>query len=297
MKNNFPGFLVLTNPRIRELDAGRMARQTGDPGRQPALGLLSKAAGSDRPPFLALPRGFGILLLLALLATGLQASPLSDARARYADGEYELAAKLFEQSLETSPPQAAVLFELGRCLRQTGEDARAALSFRRALVLDPRFAPAQVALSETNTDLGIPKPGKNWKSWVLDRFPIDALVLAGSSLFWIGAFSLLAFLRPPHAKGRLALGILCTVCGAASLVLAWICDPRITDRNTALVLASGGTTMRSSPAEQSEKVAPMPEGSTVTILSQRGRWFFGSLPDGKRGWFVTDGIFPIIPPA
>ena len=49
----------LPNQRVRTLDAGRAARQTIEEGRQPALGLLSKAAGGDRPPFIALTRGSG----------------------------------------------------------------------------------------------------------------------------------------------------------------------------------------------------------------------------------------------
>jgi len=239
------------------------------------------------------------LALAILFAPDLRADSLADARARYADGEYEQAAKLFEKSLESLPPQASVLFELARCLRQTGQESRAALNFRRALVLDPRFAPARAALIETNTDLGLPKPGKNWRDQVLERIPMDSLTLAGAVLFWLGVFAvtLLVFLRPSNAKGRFALGILCLAGGAAALALAWSCDPRVTDRNTALVLTTGGASLLSAPADQSEKIAAMPDGSTVTILSQRGRWFYGRLPDGKRGWFLTEGIIPLIPPA
>jgi tetratricopeptide (TPR) repeat protein len=245
-------------------------------------------------------RPLALALALAILsAAGLQADPLADARARYADGEYAQAAKLFEQALESSPPQASVLFELGRCLRKNGQEARAALNFRRALVLDPRFAPAGAALLETNTDLGLPKSGKTWRNHVLERIPTDTLALAGSVFFWLGMFAVtfLTFLRPPNAKGWFALGILCLAGGTASLALAWLCDPRVTDRNVALVLTTGGSTLLNAPADQSEKLASMPEGSTVTILSQRGRWFYGRLPDGKRGWFLTEGIFPLIPPA
>ncbi|MEI6279758.1 MAG: tetratricopeptide repeat protein [Verrucomicrobiae bacterium] len=239
------------------------------------------------------------LAFTILLAAGLRAAPLADARARYADGEYAQAEKLFEQALESSPPQAAVFFELGRCLRQTGQEARAALCFRRALVLDPRFTPARLALLETNTDLGLPKFPKIWKDHVLERIPMDALTLAGTVFFWLGAFAvmLLAFLRASNGKGWFALGILCLVGGAAALALAGICDPRITDRTTALVLKTGGSSLLSSPADQSEKTAALPDGGTVTILSQRGRWFYGRLPDGKCGWFLTEGIVPLIPPA
>jgi len=266
-----------------------------------AAGECAQTGGTPVPP---VPCSFRACALLAIslaifCAEPLRADTLADARARYADGEYAQAAKLFEQAMESSPPQAAIFFDLGRCFRQTGQESRAALSFRRALVLDPRFTPARLALLETNTDLGLPKPGKTWRDQVLERIPMDVLTLAGSVLFWLGAFAvmLLLFLRSSNGKGWLALGILCLAAGAAALALAGICDPRITDRTTALVLKTGGSSLLSSPADQSEKIAAMPDGSTVTILSQRGRWFYGRLPDGKRGWFLTEGIVPLIPPA
>lgn len=228
-----------------------------------------------------------------------RADVLADARARYAEGEYQQAAKLFEQAIETAPPRAAVLFEFGRCLRQAGQDGRAALNFQRALVLDPRFTPAAVALMETNTDLGIPKPTVTWQDRVLERIPMDTLTVTGTVLFWLGAFTvtLLSLLRATRRRGSYALGALCLAAGIAALVLAWICDPRITDRNTALVLTSGGASVLNAPADQSEKIASLREGTEVKILSQRGRWFYGQVPGGARGWFLTEGIVPIIPPA
>lgn len=245
------------------------------------------------------------LLFYSLFATGLMlshpapADVLADARARYAEGEYQQAAKLFEQAIETAPPQAAVFFEFGRCLRQAGQDGRAALNFQRSLVLDPRFVPAAVALAETNTDLGIPKPALTWRDRVLERIPMDTLALTGTVLFWTGAFTitLLLLLRAVRRKGWYALGMICLAAGIAALSLAWLCDPRITDRNTAMVLNNGGASVLNSPAEQSEKIASLREGTQVQILSQRGRWFYGEVPGGARGWFLTEGIVPIIPPV
>lgn len=236
---------------------------------------------------------------LALLLPSLHADGLADARARYADGEYEQAAKLFEQVLESSAPQAAVYFELGRSFRQSGQDARAALSFRRALVLDPRFAPARAALEETNADLAIPRSPLTWKQKVLDRVPMDALALGGTLLFWVAAFllAILALRRAPAGRPSVVLGVLVLLLGSTALALAWICDPRVSGRNDAIVLTTGGTTLLNAPADQSEKVAALPEGGIVKILSQRGRWFYGQTGAGQRGWFLTEGIVPVIPPA
>lgn len=239
-----------------------------------------------------------MVVVLLALAPFVRADVLSDARARFQDGEYEQSARLFEQALEKTPPSAAVFFELGRAFTKTGQEARAALNFRRALVLDPRFDPARAALQEANVALGIPPQKQTWKSQVAGRVPLDSLTLAGTVLVWAGAFlGLAAFFPPALRRRRLLAGALFLLLGLALLSVVWLCDPRIALSNTAVVLTNGGTSLLSSPADQSEKVAGMPQGSLVDILSQRGRWFYGRLPGGAKGWFLTEGIVPLIPPA
>lgn len=80
------------------------------------------------------------------------------------------------------------------------------------------------------------------------------------------------------------------IIGASLLAVVWLCDPRIALTNSALVLTNGGTALLSSPAEQSDKLASLPQGSILTVLSQRGRWFYGELPDGKRDGFSPKGL-------
>jgi tetratricopeptide (TPR) repeat protein len=241
---------------------------------------------------------FVVGLLLFLLGTIAKADVLSDARARFQDGEYDQSARLFEQSLEKSPPSAAVFFELGRALAKTGQEARAALNFRRALILDPRFEPARAALQEANVALGIPPQKQTWKTQVAGRVSLDSLTLAGTILLWAGAFlGLAAFFPPAFRRRRLLAGAIFLLLGISLLAGVWLCDPRIALGNTAVVLTNGGTPLLSSPADQSEKIASMPQGSLVEVLSQRGRWFYGQLPGGAKGWFLTEGIVPLIPPA
>lgn len=241
-----------------------------------------------------------IFPLIALLCVGSRAAAdvLQDARARFQEGEYAQAAKLFEQSLEKTPPSAAVFFELGRALTKSGQDARAALNYRRTLILDPGFTPASTALQAANLALGIPPQKKDWRGMVLERIPLNAVTLAGTVLFWAGAFiGLAAFLPPLPRRRRLVAGGLLFAAGISLLAVVWLCDPRITMTNDAIVLTNGGSVLLTSPAEQSEKLASLPQGSLLTILSQRGRWFYGELPSGVKGWFLTEGIVPLIPPA
>ncbi len=243
------------------------------------------------------------VLSLLLLVVGLQTrafgDELTDARARFTDGEFDQAAKLFEQALEKSPPSAAVFYELGRSLVKAGQEPRAALNFRRSLILDPRFAPARTALQETNIALGIAPPKPDWQTKILERVPMKALTLAGVILFWVGGFTgLAAFFFQKKRGRRLTLGFAMVFVGVGLLAVVWFCDPLITMSNTAMVLTNGGSSLLRSPTDQAEKVTSLPQGSLIEVLSQRGRWFYGALPaSGVRGWFLTEGIVPLIPPA
>lgn len=237
-----------------------------------------------------------LVLLLSMAFAG--ADDLTDARARFDDGEYDQAVRLFEQYLEKAPPSAAVFFELGRALGKSGQEARAALNFRRALILDPRFAPARVALQEADTALGVPSPKQGWRPMVAERIPMDALALSGTLIFWVGLFAVLAaFLPSTLRRRRLVAGVLLLVISCGLFSLVGLCDPRVGSANTAVVLTNGGTALLSSPTDQAEKIASMPQGSLVEVLSQRGRWFYGQLPGGSKGWFLTEGIVPLIPPG
>ena len=91
--------------------------------------------------------GLPLILCMALASVGsfAQADFLADARDRVAHGEHESAIPYFEKHLQAAPPSAAAYFEFGQALAKVGKEAEAALAFRRTLILDPRFAPAETA--------------------------------------------------------------------------------------------------------------------------------------------------------
>jgi tetratricopeptide (TPR) repeat protein len=235
---------------------------------------------------------FVLILASALI---LHAGPLEDARSRFNDREFDKAAALFEEASSTSLPSAGVFYELGRTYSELGNEPRAALNFERALLLDARFAPARTALRKTLTDLGIPQQPADWKTTVAERIPMDPLAIAATITFWLAAFLFLdsAFSKKKLVRVLSAFAVL--IVSGSLFATVWLCDPRIAARDAAMVLTIGGTSVLSSPADQSEKVASLPQGAVITILSQRGRWFYATLPGGKKGWVLTEGIVPLIP--
>jgi hypothetical protein len=239
-----------------------------------------------------------LLFTLFLLASPVLADPLAEARDRVANGEHESAIPFFERHLQASPPSAGVYFELGRALEAAADEARAALAFRRTLLLDPAFAPAREALRNANIQLGLAAPQQDWRHAVASRVDLDFLANLGAVLFWAGAFLFAAGL---FFSGRRALKLpafALAALGLAALVLAWMVDPRVGEARDAMILSPEGAVLYRTPSEDdSQKITALGQGAVVKILSVRGRWFHGELPGGQRGWFLQKGTEMLVPPA
>jgi tetratricopeptide (TPR) repeat protein len=239
-----------------------------------------------------------LVVLLYPLAS-LQADPLEQARDRSSHGEYESAISYFEKSIQSSPPSAAVYFELGQALEKSGKEAEAALAYHRSLLLDPGFQAATDALQKSNARLGVTVPASGWRDRLAARIPFDSTVVLGCVAFWIGGFLFLAaFLRPKNRLVMLSLASLLILFGAALCLVAALGDPRITRARQAMVMNLAGTILYKVPSEDSgEKITTLHQGSTVKILSTRGRWLHIELPGGQRGWCPSQGITAFVPSA
>jgi hypothetical protein len=239
-----------------------------------------------------------LLLAFLLLATPAMADPLAEARDRVANGEHASAIPFFERHLAAAPPSAEVHFEFARALDAAEEEVRAALEFRRTLVLDPAFAPAREALRNANIQLGLSAPRQDWRTAVATRVPLDLLANLGAVLFWFGAFLLAATLFFSASRALKISAFACVLLGLAAVALSREADPRVQESRDAMILAREGAVLYRTPSEdESQKITTLGPGSVLKILSARGRWFHGELPGGQRGWFLQKGTEMVIPPA
>ncbi len=217
---------------------------------------------------------------------------LSDARSRANNGEHAEAIRLFERHLQTERPSASVYFELGECAIKSANPALAALNFRRALILDPRFEEARKALDEANMALGIPPDPVGWKASIASKVPLDALLITGVVLFWMGLFVAVLFFR---LRACVMASVFLILSGGTLIALAWFCDPRVEFRHQSYILSPTGCVVFNAPVDNSEKLTKLAPGSVVTVISERGRWIYGQLPGGARGWFLSEGLESVIP--
>jgi hypothetical protein len=239
---------------------------------------------------------FVCLLFLATVCSW--ADAIQDGDAAFARGDYPAAIQALESALTAQGPSAGVYYSLGIAAQKDGQRARAAVNFRRAIMLDPRMADARIALSEIERSQGAPSVKPSWRQLVAERVPLNALLIVGCGVAWLGAF---LFLFVVFAKAGRSLPLI----GAAGLVavgvglflIGYLADPRVSERNAAVISEKEGTVLLSAPADHSATVMRLPGAAPVRILRQSGEWTFCSAPGGERGWVPSKSLEAVVPTA
>jgi tetratricopeptide (TPR) repeat protein len=237
-----------------------------------------------------------VFSFLLALAGPLQADLILEGKAAFAKGDHAAAADAFKSALSTNGPSAGLYYNLAMAEQKLNQRTEAALSLRRALTLDPRMIDARIALSEIERSQGIPLAPSGWREIVAEHAPIKTLLIAGAAVAWIGAFLLLFAVFAKAGKifplaG--AMGIL--LVGVGIFLLGYLADPRVSERNVAVVRDSEGVPLLSSPADQSATLTRLPGASPVRILQERGEWTFCSAPSGEKGWAPSKSLEAVVP--
>jgi tetratricopeptide (TPR) repeat protein len=241
-------------------------------------------------------RFFVVFLFLAIL--WVRADMIQDGNASFAKGDYPAAIRAFESALATQGASAGLYYSLAIAEQKDGQRAKAAANLRRAIMLDPRMVDARMALSEIERSQGVLSIPASWRELIAERVSLKLLLISGCALAWLGAFLLLFTVFAK--RGRLL-----PVAGAAGLIAAgagifltgYLADPRISERDSAVVSAKEGITLLSAPADQSAAVLRLPGAAPVRILRRSGEWTFCSTPGGERGWAQSRSLEPVLPAA
>jgi len=241
-----------------------------------------------------------LALAVALFLSGgaVFADAVTDGFTAFEKSDFPAAVRAFETAVSANPPSAGLYYNLGLSQRKNDQGPEAAVSFRRALMLDPRMIDARMALSDLERAFGISLAPANWKTILAEKVPLAPLLYGGFTVFWIGAFVFVfAIFRSPARPGQTTAGVVLGVFGAVLFYAAFASDPRYSDRDLAVIGGSGETTLHSVPADRSDLVAKLPAGSPVRLLSQNGAWAYCETTTGARGWTQSSVILPVRPPA
>lgn len=233
------------------------------------------------------------LLLLAVLTP---AEQFEAGNSAYETGDFAAALAHYD-SVATSAPSAAVLFNRGNAHFKLGQTGRAIADYARANVLDPhdqdishnlRFARAYRADKTT----AIPNPLVRLLTGAARLLDLGLVRLLTGVLFLMvcTAFGLL-FLRSERAWLWIGVGTGLACLYAAGSWLSWAAE---VDPHRAVVVKPE-LTLRSGPGEDYKDIAVVHDGLEGTVRSRRGRYLLLQIPGGQGGWSDTSAVALVFP--
>ena len=234
------------------------------------------------------------LLVAGLLSTRALAGPDGDfavANRAYAEGDFASALRAYERSL-AAELHANTLYNLGNTCFRLGKLGPAALSYERALVLQPRQPDAVANLRLVREKSGARLLDRPW--WVKGLVwfsPGTATAIAlGTAWFFTLAAASLAWRKKYGAAfwGSL-LGVLAAAGYGAAIY--WMTAER---GQIAIVIAERAA-VHPEPAEHSKPGESLPGGSEVRVLGESGGWTYCMLPGGQRGWVTSSSVDFLLP--
>ena len=185
-----------------------------------------------------------------------------------------------------------LFYNLGNIWLKDGEQGRAILNFRRSLVLDPNFTPAQRNLDSVLRSIGNPEAHPFYQ-WL--RLRSDFWFALTAILFWLTAIAALLWRASQRLRttGKIALLVFAPIFALSLAVTLWVRDG-MKDPNLAVVVDQSSD-VRLGPAASSRIVVTLGAGQELKLLTERGDWTFCHLDNGLSGWIHTQSIERITP--
>lgn len=235
-------------------------------------------------------RGMAAWLVLTT-ATAWAATP----QEHYEAGRYREAAEQLETELRQAP-SAEGYVNVAQALEKAGQPAEAIVNYERALLLDPGMAVAKNSLAELAAKQGVQLPPHQWTDDVVAIAHPDTLVALGSTISWVSMFALLFLVLGPRRPAWMtAVAVISLALGSMVFALGWVADPRVAEASLAVVTAKDGAEVLTQPASNSDRIAELPPGTPVGVLSPRGAWTYVDLARGAKGWVQTSRLTPVVP--
>lgn len=240
-----------------------------------------------------------VFLLLLVRAAGAAPPPgaaegFLEGNRRYADNDFEGAAKAYEGVLGQGVTAPALEYNLGNAYLKSGRPGAAVLHYRRALKLDPAFESARANLDYARASAQdvVPERDEGTRFDWVGRLRLGPETAARGVFAAAVLFFLVAALRLFPWRGRRGAGILQGVLGAAILLLGaallfeWT---ELAGKHEGVVMVSE-VDVRSGPAETYTVSFKLHEGTEVEIVRKRSGWQEVKVSDRLQGWVPEEDV-------
>ena len=299
---------VLARVENRAFDPGTAQQSLGGDDIEELRALARKWAGKGGTPSPSAATA-GLLAALALAAGTVDAGEdLTSARDAYqaalAESDRLRRVRLFEQAAagfrpvaQSNPAAAELQVDWGNAALGAQDRGWAVLAWRRALRADPANERASRNLKWVRDRLPVwlPRPASAgaldslmfWR----DRLTAAQLLVLGGAGFALAVLVLVPWRRAPQTW-RWALSVL-----AAVVWLTATASALTANGGDAAVVVLEGATLRSADSVGASPTFanPLPAGTEVTVVEDRGTWLRVALADGTQGWLSASGVSRVDP--
>lgn len=236
--------------------------------------------------------------LLALSAHTAHAQHKEMADAQYGKGNYEQAARMYENILQHKK-DATLYYNLGNAYYKNNNITKAIIAYERALNLSPsdpniRF---NLALAKTKTiDRLTPKPEMIFTTWykaVANTFSIDLWSRLSLYCLALGLVAVLCYLFANKLTLRKIGFIAAIVFGIAFALtsLFAITQNNQLDNSDSAIIISPTLHIKKTPDSSAKDVTVLHEGTKLQIIDRtRSEWWEVETPSGQRGWISPEQV-------
>ena len=208
---------------------------------------------------------------------------------------FDEAERLFGAAIAAGARNADIETNRANAALQAERTGPAVLGYRRALLHDPGHERARQNLAHARGLLPtwVPAPaegglGDTFFFW-REQLSAARLGVIAAACFAIGAALIAAAVVRPRAGLRLAAGV-ALACWAA-LLASSVFDPRRAARAAAVVIAPEATARAADSLNAPRRFSePLPGGTEVRVLEDRGGWLHVELHNGRSAWLLASAV-------
>lgn len=220
----------------------------------------------------------------------------------YQQGEYDVAARSYQQLVDAGLESGPLFFNLGNAFFKSGQLGRAMLNYERAERLMPRDPDVGVNLAYALELAKEEVPERPF--WQRLLFPFASRATTGqlsvlTSLLWFAWWGLLALrLVLPSLRivvGRAAWCVLVAVLIAGGNLAVRVGTVEL--RRDAVVVEAGETAVRFEPSENGTEHFRVNEGALLEVTDERDEWLQVRRWDSRRGWIPARTVELVRPSA
>jgi len=225
-----------------------------------------------------------IVFVFAGAVSAADQSAFAKANQAYNEGRFEEAADGYEGLVRSGNWNANLFYDLGNARFRLGDFGKAILNYERALALDPHHPEADANLRLARDEARALELRKDWVERYANMATVKQYSIAAAAGFWFALFMIAhLLLSRRRSAGRIALIALSVAVSGVSIFAIYTLENGT--RGNALAVVTGKEIeARLATADDAKSVLLLPAGSEIKILSERGDWIYGALPNDQRGW-------------